>query len=86
VDPDSERDIWACIAELAQTRSLLVISHRLSTIRNADTIYVLAEGRIVEAGTHEELLEAQGLYDELVQEQAALEYRGGERLRKEAAV
>jgi ATP-binding cassette subfamily C protein len=75
VDPDSERDIWACIAELAQTRSILVISHRLSTIRDADIIYVLAEGEIAEAGTHGELLGKEGLYYRLVQEQEALEER-----------
>jgi ATP-binding cassette subfamily C protein len=83
VDPDSERDIWACIAELAQTRSLLVISHRLSTIKDADAIYVLAEGEIAETGTHEELLGKQGLYYNLVQEQAALEERNHGGPRKE---
>jgi ATP-binding cassette subfamily C protein len=83
VDPDSERDIWACIAELAQTRSLLIISHRLSTIRDADLIYVLAEGKIAESGTHEELLEEKGLYHNLVQEQSALETRNRGSLQKE---
>jgi ATP-binding cassette subfamily C protein len=86
VDPDSERDIWACIAELAQTRSLLVISHRLSTIRDADAIYVLAEGGIAESGTHGELLEKRGLYYNLVQEQAALEARIGGGPRKELRI
>jgi ATP-binding cassette subfamily C protein len=86
VDPDSERDIWACIADLARSRSLLVISHRLSTIRDADAIYVLAEGSVAESGTHGELLEKQGLYYSLVQEQAALEHRGAENRLKEAAV
>ena len=86
VDPDSERDIWACIAELAQTRSLLVISHRLSTIKDADIIYVLAEGEIAEAGTHGELLEKQGLYYNLVREQAALEERGNTGPQKEMRI
>ena len=86
VDPDSERDIWACIAELAKTRSLLVISHRLSTIKDADIIYVLAEGEIAEAGTHGELLEKQGLYYNLVREQAALEERGNTGPQKEMRI
>jgi ATP-binding cassette subfamily C protein len=86
VDPDSERDIWACIADLARSRSLLVISHRLSTIRDADAIYVLAEGSAAESGTHGELLENQGLYYSMVQEQqAVLEHRGAENRVKEAA-
>jgi ATP-binding cassette subfamily C protein len=83
VDPDSERDIWACIAELAQTRSLLIISHRLSTIRDAEAIYVLADGQIAESGNHGELLEKQGLYYNLVQEQAALEARSNTGPQKE---
>jgi ATP-binding cassette subfamily C protein len=86
VDPDSERDIWACIAELSHTRSLLIISHRLSTIRDADSILVLAEGRIAESGRHEELLKNRNIYYNLVKEQAVLEERGGEGKRKEVAL
>jgi ATP-binding cassette subfamily C protein len=48
VDVENEQDIWACIAGLARTRTLIIISHRLSTIRNADTIYVLEKGRVAE--------------------------------------
>jgi ATP-binding cassette subfamily C protein len=83
VDPDSERDIWACIAELSRSRSLLIISHRLSTIRDADTIYVLSGGGIAESGTHGELLENRGVYANLVREQAVLEARRGEGPREE---
>ncbi|MDR0670525.1 MAG: ATP-binding cassette domain-containing protein [Treponema sp.] len=75
VDADSERDIWACIAELSLSRTLIIISHRLSTIRNADTIWVLAGGRIVESGNHRELLGNRNVYYRLVQEQAVLEGR-----------
>ncbi|MDR0642581.1 MAG: ATP-binding cassette domain-containing protein [Treponema sp.] len=76
VDVDSERDIWACIAGLERTRTLIIISHRLRTIRNADTIYVLSGGRIAESGNHEKLMGSRGIYYGLVQEQAALEFRG----------
>ena len=75
VDVDSERDIWACIAGLERTRTLIIISHRLRTIRNADTIYVLSRGRIAESGNHEKLMGSRGIYYSLVQEQAALEFR-----------
>jgi ABC-type multidrug transport system fused ATPase/permease subunit len=76
VDVDSERDIWACIAGLERKRTLIIISHRLRTIRNADLIYVFSRGRIAEAGTHEKLMALRGLYSDLVREQAALEFRG----------
>ena len=80
VDMDSEREIWNCIEELAQTRTLIIISHRLSTIRNADQIYVLSEGRIAEAGDHDQLMQVHGLYRRLVEEQAQLERLGEEGL------
>jgi ATP-binding cassette subfamily C protein len=73
VDADSERDIWACIAELSLSRTLIIISHRLSTIRKADAIWVLAGGKIVESGNHWKLLENKNVYYRLVQEQAVLE-------------
>ena len=52
VDMESEREIWNCIEELAQTRTLVLISHRLSTIRSADVIYVLENGAIAQHGSH----------------------------------
>ena len=58
---------------MAETRTLIIISHRLSTIRNADRIYLIDAGRVIEAGTHEELMAAGGKYSRLVDEQNALE-------------
>ncbi|MDR3248314.1 MAG: ATP-binding cassette domain-containing protein [Treponema sp.] len=76
VDTESEQDIWACIAGLAKTRTLIIISHRLSTIRDADTIYVLEKGMVAEKGNHRELLEQGGIYRNLVEEQNILEKFG----------
>ncbi len=62
LDTESERHIQAALDELIKTRTTLVIAHRLSTIENADKIVVLDKGRIVETGTHHELLQKNGHY------------------------
>lgn len=61
-DPENEALIQKAFAELARERTVLMIAHRLSTVRNADSIVVLDGGRVVEQGTHEGLVAAGGLY------------------------
>lgn len=65
VDTETEHLIQTALDRLMENRTVFVIAHRLSTIKNADCIYVLDKGRLVEQGTHEELLKLNGLYGEL---------------------
>ena len=73
VDPESEKIIWDCIDKLSKKRTLIIISHRLSAIRNADQIIVLRAGVVEEIGNHDELMKNHGLYRDLVEEQNKLE-------------
>ena len=73
VDPQSEKEIWKTIGHLAESRTLIIISHRMSSVQNADCIYVLRDGRVAQHGTHEVLMAEAGLYKELVVRQQAME-------------
>ncbi|WP_062076617.1 ABC transporter ATP-binding protein [Demequina globuliformis] len=70
LDTVSERVVQAALDRAAQGRTTLVVAHRLSTVRDADVIHVVDAGRIVESGTHAELLAAEGLYTRLARDQA----------------
>ena len=73
VDPESEKIIWDCINKLSKKRTLIIISHRLSAIRNSDQIIVLRAGAVEEIGNHDELMKNHGIYRDLVEEQNKLE-------------
>ncbi len=66
VDVDNESYIQQAISELCKGKTLLVIAHRLNTIRNADQIFVVAEGQIVQWGVHEALMQEEGIYRKFV--------------------
>ncbi len=66
VDADNESYIQEAISELCRGKTLLVIAHRLNTIRNADQILVIADGQVAQSGTHEELISREGIYQSFV--------------------
>ena len=77
IDADSEEIIMNVIHEMAQTRTILLISHRLANVTDSDMIYMLKDGAIAESGTHEELMKLDGSYRHLYESQMALENYGG---------
>jgi subfamily B ATP-binding cassette protein MsbA len=71
LDSESEAVVQRSIEDLRGSKTLILIAHRLSTIRNADCIYVMSEGKVVEQGTHAELIAREGLYAGMVKIQSA---------------
>ena len=66
VDPENERDLQRAVAELTREKTVIMIAHRLKTVRNADQIIVLDQGRIVQRGTHDALMAERGIYADFV--------------------
>ena len=73
IDVESEEKVWESIYKLAKNKTVIVISHRLANVKNADAIYVLDKGHIVEHGKHKELMMTKNKYYELVTHQQNLE-------------
>ena len=69
IDSETEQNVSRAIEELKQGRTTLIIAHRLSTIKNADMIYVLGKGKVIENGTHEQLLSLNGSYKKMYETQ-----------------
>lgn len=78
IDVESENDIMELIMELAKTKTIILISHRLANVKNADCIYVLKKGDIAESGTHGQLLARNGEFARLWNAQQSLENFGKE--------
>ena len=74
VDNETEAAIQRSLSKITEGRTTIVIAHRLSTIRQADCIYVMEAGQIVEQGTHAELLSRKGIYTKLWQVQSGMEW------------
>jgi ATP-binding cassette subfamily B protein len=86
LDSESEVAVQQALATALHGRTSLVIAHRLSTVRHADQILVVDDGRIIERGRHDELLAAGGLYSELYRTQFESQARGAEAVNLEGAV
>lgn len=76
IDVESENEIMAQIHSISKTKTVILISHRLANVVQADNIYVLDNGNIAEHGTHKELLEKHGYYERLWNAQQSLENYG----------
>lgn len=72
IDPFQEKEIYDQLIEMMRGKTSIIISHRLALTKDCDQIIVLKKGRIVEAGTHDELIEANGVYAEMWKIQAFL--------------
>ena len=66
VDPENEKDLVTAIDALTKEKTIIMIAHRLKTVRNADQILVVDQGRIVQQGKHDELMKQDGIYKRFV--------------------
>ena len=66
VDPENERELMNAIQALTKEKTILMIAHRLKTVRNADCIFVIDKGKVVQRGTHEELIREEGIYQSFI--------------------
>ena len=66
VDPENEKELMEAVAELTHDKTVIMIAHRLKTVRHADQILVIDHGRIVQQGKHEELIGQPGIYADFV--------------------
>ncbi|MBQ9600256.1 MAG: ATP-binding cassette domain-containing protein, partial [Clostridia bacterium] len=64
-DPDNEQKVQAALSKLSEGKTVIMIAHRLSTVANTDCIYVLADGKIAESGTRDELIEKNGIFTKM---------------------
>ncbi len=85
LDPDTEARIQDTLARVGRDRTTIAITHRLTSAARAQHVFVLDGGRLVEEGTHEELMRADGLYRRLYEEQAGVAAPGGKHIEVEAA-
>ena len=79
IDVESEDVIMGQIMKLSKDSTVILISHRLANVKNADAIYVLDKGNVIESGTHKELLDRNGAYAKLWNAQMSLENYGLEK-------
>ena len=66
VDPENEKELMEAVSELTHDKTVIMIAHRLKTVRNADCIFVVDHGEIVQQGTHDELMAVHGKYKEFI--------------------
>ena len=68
VDPENETELTKAIEELTRDKTIIMIAHRLKTVRHADQIVVVSDGKIIQKGRHDELIKQNGIYRNFVSE------------------